>query len=417
MRKILNFGSLIVLCFSLQAQRTKFDIPAVEIPDYRFMDYSHNTIQVPGKDSTRLNLFFQKLDTLIEAGEGRINIVHIGGSHVQADMFSHRVRQNLDRVNGDFQTPRGLIFPFSVAKTNNPSNYRVTYSGVWNNARNVQSNRKIPLGLSGIAVYTKDPSARINIFLNPEENRRWNFTRLRLLGYVEDGSDSVFPVIYHHKDTIKGYFDFDTKTYLFDLPEPTDSFSAGFIQTDIVPRSFSVHGFIPEKEAPGVVYHAIGVNGASVPSYLESEYFEQELHLLKPDLMIFAIGINDAASRDFTAESFYSNYNSLIEKINRVNPNCAYIFITNNDSFRRISRNNYRVNPNGTVARKVFYRLAEEHQGGVWDFFSLMGGLSSMQRWQTAGLARADKVHFTKDGYLLIGDLFYNALVDYYKSK
>jgi hypothetical protein len=42
-----------------------------------------------------------------------------------------------------------------------------------------------------------------------------------------------------------------------------------------------------------------------------------------------------------------------------------------------------------------------------------MGGLSSMQRWERAGLAKVDKVHFTNRGYSLIGDLFYNALVNY----
>jgi len=417
MRKISIFGIIIVLCLPLLAQRTKLDIPTVDIPKYRFMDYKQNTIQIPGKDSTRLNLFFQKIDTLIEAGEGRINILHIGGSHVQADMFSHRVRQNLDMVNGDFQTPRGLIFPFSVAKTNNPTNYKVTYSGKWNSVRNVQKNREIPLGVNGIAVYTQDPSVKINILLNTDETRRWEFTRLRLLGYAEDGSDGVIPVLYHQNDTIMGCFDLVTKTFLFDLPEAVDSFSMGFIQTEKVLRTFFVHGFIPEKETPGIVYHAIGVNGASVASYLESEYFEEELYLLKPDLMIFGIGINDATSRDFTEKSLYDNYNVLIEKIKCVNPDCAFIFITNNDSFRRISRNNYRVNPNGPIARKAFFRLAEEHQGGVWDFFSLMGGLSSMRQWQTAGLAKVDKVHFTKAGYELMGDMFYNALIDYYKTK
>ena len=365
----------------------------------------------------RLNRFYQKIDTLTEAGKGSINILHIGGSHVQADMFSHRVRQNLDMLNGDFQTPRGLIFPYTVAQTNNPSNYKVTYSGKWNNARNIQKNRTMPLGMSGIAVYTKDPSAKINIMLNTDEDRRWEFTRLRLLGYVENGSNDVTPVLYHNNEAIEGYFDFDTETYLFDLSEPSDSFSIGFVQKNKIATNFVVRGFIPEKETPGIVYHAIGVNGASVSSYLGCEFFEKELHLLHPDLVIFGIGINDAVPRNFSKEAFYQDYNALIEKIHRVNPDCAYIFITNNDSFRRISRNNYQVNTNGSLAREVFFRLAENHQGGVWDLFSLMGGLSSMQQWQTAGLARVDKVHFTKDGYLLIGDMLYNALIDYHHTK
>jgi lysophospholipase L1-like esterase len=419
MKKHAIIGLLLLgLCSPpLQAQRTREDVAVVTVPEYKFIHYDRNAIQIPGKDSTRLDRFFRKIDTLLQAGQGRINILHIGGSHVQADLFSHEVRRNLDILNGDFQTPRGLIFPFAVAKTNNPTNYKVSYSGRWGAVKNVQRNREIPLGMSGIAVYTNDPAAQINILLNPDENKRWELTQLRLLGHVEDGSDGVKPVLYYNNDTITGHLDLITKTWMFDLPQPDYEFSVGFLQTDSVPHTFVVNGFIPEKETPGIVYHAIGVNGASVPSFLKSEHFEEELRLLEPDLIIFAIGINDATSKSFTQEGFCRDYNALIEKIERVNPDCAYLFITNNDSFRRIARRKYRVNTNGPIARKAFYQLAEEHQGGIWDLFSLMGGLRSMQQWQSAGLAQRDKIHFTKEGYQLIGDLFYNAFINYYKQE
>jgi lysophospholipase L1-like esterase len=43
-----------------------------------------------------------------------------------------------------------------------------------------------------------------------------------------------------------------------------------------------------------------------------------------------------------------------------------------------------------------------------------MGGLNSMKQWESAGLANRDKIHFTESGYILIGDLLYNALLDRY---
>ena len=387
----------------------------VKLPEYSWIKYKSNQIQIPGKDSTKLNFFFQRLDSLLLFKTGRINIMHIGGSHVQADIFSNQVRRNLDRINGDLKPPRGYIFPFSVAKTNNPYNYTVQYKGVWNSARNVQKNRDIPLGVGGIAVYTDDPNAEITINLNPDEfDKRWNFDKLKLIGYAENSNPTVWPVLkYNDSIIVDAEHDPDSSVYLFSLPELADSFNISFIQEDTIPEIFVLNGFIPHKDEDGIVYHAIGVNGASVSSYLESEYFEEELHLIAPDLVIFAIGINDAASRDFTEKSFIENYNELIKTITRVSPDCAFLFITNNDSFRRIARNKYSVNRNGLIAQKAFFRLAEQHQGGVWDFFNIMGGLSSMQKWEKAGLAKVDKVHFTSKGYTLIGDLFYNALIDY----
>ena len=414
---LLTFTGLFFFAVSSFSQKTKEDIAEVYVPEYDLFNMQYSDISVPGEDSLRLNRFFQKVDTLVCLGEGRINVLHIGGSHVQADIFSNEVRRNLDAINADFQSPRGFIFPFSVARTNNPENYKVRYSGDWSSARNVQKNRQIPLGVGGIAVYTSDPSARINIDLNPDSMFRWEFDQLRLLGYVEDGSDAVKPVLYSNNDTIEGLWDYVSKTYLFHLPAPDYSFSVEFIQQDSIPHVFVVNGFIPERETPGIVYHAIGVNGASVPSYLGSEYFEEELQLIQPDLIIFAIGVNDATSKDFTVDGFCQNYDALIERIERVVPDCAYIFITNNDFYQRIAKRKYAVNTNGLVAKKAFYRLAETHQGGVWDLFSLMGGLRSMPKWQQEGLAKRDKIHFTRDGYVLIGDMFYNALIRYYKQN
>ena len=105
----------------------------------------------------------------------------------------------------------------------------------------------------------------------------------------------------------------------------------------------------------------------------------------------------------------------LVEQVRSVNPSCAFVFITNNDSFRRKGKGRKArrtVNPNGALARDVFYRLAAATDGAVWDQFEIMGGLKSMDRWHKAKLAQRDHVHFTPAGYALLGDLLYNALVE-----
>jgi len=44
----------------------------------------------------------------------------------------------------------------------------------------------------------------------------------------------------------------------------------------------------------------------------------------------------------------------------------------------------------------------------------LMGGYKSMLKWQKAGLANKDRVHFTNKGYVLLGDLMFEALMKSY---
>jgi lysophospholipase L1-like esterase len=413
MRRLTMAFILFSLVWNLSSQNFHVEIPAREE-----IDYHHNKLQIPGKDSSKINTFFQKFDSLYVFGTGKINILHIGGSHIQADFFSNQVRRNLDDINRGYKSSRGYIFPFNVAKTNNPVNYTVKYKGKWNTVRTVQRNREIPVGMGGIAVYTNDPEAEIMVNLNVDESdTRWNFTELQLLGYVDDDSDEVKPVLKYGDSTFEAIYDSITKTYRYSLPESADAFTICIRQDGTKPRTFYLHGFIPRNDEEGIVYHSIGLNGASVNSYLQCEYFEDELSLIHPDLVIFEIGVNDATGSGFSEESFTDHYNMLIEKIQRVSPECAFIFITNNDSYRRISRRKYAINKNGLVAQTAFFRLAAMHRGGVWDLFSVMGGLGSMQKWEKTGLARIDKVHFTREGYILLGNLFYNALMNYYLNN
>ena len=176
-------------------------------------------------------------------------------------------------------------------------------------------------------------------------------------------------------------------------------------------EQFTLTGLYLGNRRAGISYHSIGVNGAAVPDYLRCRDFVRDLRLLHPDLVIFGIGINDASGPNFDTAVFRQNYLQLIDSIRTVNPDCAFIFVTNNDSFRKVSRRKYNVNLNGPLAREVFYRLAEETGGAVWDQFEVMGGLKSMDLWRQAKLAQTDRVHFTANGYRLVGNLLADALL------
>ncbi len=391
---------------------------AQSITKYPFVDASKNIISVPNDKSERLSAFYDKFNALLRGSEEQVSILHIGGSHVQADMFSHQVRSRFDTLITDHHTSRGIIFPYETAKTNNPSNYKVTHKGEWTPSRNVRETRVAELGVTGIAVTTQDTSAEISVNLNPaDEKGRWKFTRLTVLGYGD--SPLVQPVLHVCDTTLTAQYDSVTLSYLFSLPSRAESFTLEVVQKDTIMHSFTVGGFIPENDEPGIVYHAIGVNGASVPSYLSCEHFEKQLALIHPDMIIFAIGINDAVPENFSDSVFIANYDSLISKIETVVPNCAYIFITNNDSFRKNGSGKkayYTVNKNGLKVQRDFYELARKHDGGVWDMFAIMGGLNSMRQWEVMGLAQKDKIHFTRKGYKLMGDMMYRAIIESYNE-
>ena len=382
-------------------------LKAQEEPYHNFIRYSLNNLHYDST-SPAMNRFFDRWERLVETRQGNISIVHIGGSHVQAGSLTNTVRCNLLADNPDLVGPRGMIFPYSAAaKCNNPADYRVHCPQRMILTRNVYKEHTYPLGLCGIAVTASDTVTEIAIQLN-EPSVDYATNRVVLLGHSDNG---VVPRLrLENRELYPSYIDNNTDRYVFNIGQATDSFCI------VLPcregDQFTVSGILLDNRQAGFSYHSIGVNGAAVPDYLRCRNFVRDLRLLHPDVVIFGIGINDAASADFDTAIFRQNYLQLVDSIRVVNPDCAFIFITNNDSYRKTGRRSYKVNPNGALARDVFYRLAADTDGAVWDQFEVMGGLKSMEKWQKAGLAQKDKVHFTLAGYQLVGTLFYQALDD-----
>jgi len=380
----------------------------VPVDKYSFINYNADTLYIT-KNRPFLPYFISKLDSLTTLNTGNINIVHIGGSHVQAGTFPNTVRQELWNVYPDLMTGRGMIFPYAAApKCNNPIDYRTRSVGKFGLVRNVHQEHAYPLGITGIAVYTLDSIAEIKI-IHRDSLTKFNTTKITLLGYSTEDSASV-PVLWI--DTISflsAKIIPEKRQFVYENIWATDSFTFSFVNKDTA--SFIITGMLLENENPGITYHSIGVNGASVDAFLRCAHFEEEIELLSPDMVIFGLGINDASGPNFDPAVFKENYLTLVQQFKEVNPNCFFVFITNNDSYKKVGKK-YHVNKNALEVRKIMYELADETGSAVFDQFEIMGGLHSMEKWRLAKLAQNDRVHFTKAGYELMGRLLFNAIIE-----
>jgi lysophospholipase L1-like esterase len=306
---------------------------------------------------------------------------------------------------------RGFIFPFSMAKTNNPYWYHPQFDGKWTAVKNTVRADSSALGLAGYSVTTRDTLSTLKISFRGDAYPGYTFTRVKVLhdmdsSYaVEAWSPVAGLAIDKHTDVDGGYTEFTYSAH-------TDTLFLRFIRTDSTQRKFTLYGISLETDDPGIVYHAIGVNGASTSSYLRCQRFVPDLALLKPDLVVFSIGINDAHAADFSAARYKSNYAELIQRVRQAAPDAAILFTTNTDSY--IKRRT--VNPNGAAVREVMLQLGSEQGCAVWDCMAVMGGPGSIAQWQKAGLAQADRIHLTRQGYVALGGLLYAALMENYAA-
>ncbi len=335
---------------------------------------------------------FNKLDNLIFKGLGEVNIVHIGGSHVQAGMLTDAIRFKLQSMSPGLEGERGFFFPFSLAHTNNPSTYKVIAypsSANWIGQRCSVPRHTGPWGMSGIRAWTRDSNSRVKIYSRDEP---FNYKKIRIFATPSDSSMHV--QFLNNPDSSWYNKDLDAFEALYLRPQDTVRF--GLISRTSQQKYFSLEGVQVLRGTPGLRYHALGANGAATHSYLKCDRFGKQLNAIYPDLVLFGLGINDAYKSigRFDSISYENNYDSLVQAIKLVNPNCAFIFLTNNDSFYK-----GKFNPHGETVRRAMYRLAKKYKSSVHDFYNLMGGRNSVPFWIRKGWAKDDGIHMTRIGY------------------
>jgi lysophospholipase L1-like esterase len=395
------FSALFFLSISLYGQNVDRDL----LRKYPFLKLEDNRLEFKG-DSAAFMRFYQKLDTLIFTGKGQVNIVHFGGSHVQAGTLSDRMRQNWLQLSPGLKHSRGFFFPYRLAHTNNPKNYSISYDGFWEGCRCAVPSAQCQWGVSGINASTVDTNAAFSITAYDGDTSAYEFTRVRLFYIFSDSSlvpepDMPQEVINVSIDSVSNYVEYT-------FAEPCTTFTCAIQQRDSLQTGFTLQGIQYVSNEPGLTYHSIGVNGAATYSFLRCANFTNQLQSLQPDLVIFGLGINDAyrPENQFSQATYEANYDSLVWKIHEVNPDAVFIFMTNNDSYykRRYS------NPNIVKVQKAMESLSAKYQSACWDLFEIMGGFNSIRVWERYGLAKRDKIHFTPAGYALNADLLFEAI-------
>ena len=373
------------------------------IPPLPFARVEKNALQFPGGESPDFDTFLRKLDTLVMTGRGDVRIVHIGGSHVQGGMWTNTLRKDLLTLSYGIDGGRGLVFPYAAAGTNTPLGYQTSYTGTWTSSRCLKP--ETVMGLTGMTVSTADTAATVSLDLLPAERKMWDIRHMvrsvDVLGYGD-----LEPVILMDRDTVRGRQ--EEERWHFELPHYVDYIHLGFTG---FPGQYTLKGLYLDNPASGLTVSEAGVNGASTSSFLHCDDFTRDLKLTAPDLVIFSIGINDLQGSDFDVRRFISNYGKLIQLVRHANPHCAFLFTSCNDSWK-----NGRSNPFGERAQQAFLEISAGYDGAFWDLYDIMGGAGSMDDWVNAGYARSDHIHFTPEGYTILGNLLFNALMDTYAA-
>lgn len=181
-----------------------------------------------------------------------------------------------------------------------------------------------------------------------------------------------------------------------------------------IPVTYQTSGIARETGSNGVVYHILGVNGATCQSFSTPEHIRQiaDLH---PDLVILSFGTNEAHGRRYNASEHTAAMNYLIEELKASCPDVAFLMTTPPGAYVRNGRRGKIINPRTPLVVENELKFAREHGIAIWDMYDIVGGKQrACLNWNAAKMYQRDKIHFTHEGYTLQGLLLHEAFIKAY---
>ncbi|MCB5229732.1 MAG: GDSL-type esterase/lipase family protein [Candidatus Cloacimonetes bacterium] len=185
----------------------------------------------------------------------------------------------------------------------------------------------------------------------------------------------------------------------------------GYVSTTV--RGSLLKFFQPDTPVSNALiqYHYTGINGASYTNLQSNAAIFEKIETLQPDLLIISLGTNDAQGR-YNAANFRKAMNGFMAKVFEKQPNPTVIFGLPADCAKNGTHN---TNVEKVAAEIMAY--ASERGFAWWNLYEVMGGSRSIFKWKQKDLASRDLIHFSPQGYMLQGYLFYHAMIHGYKAQ
>jgi LysM repeat protein len=374
------------------------------------IEFAHNLIDV-----------HSKLYHLEHGTDSNFVVVHIGDSHIQLDHFTGAIRANMHKVFGD--CGEGVLFPYSACKSFGPRNLESKAVGKW--ICNTVCNNTLcdELGVTGYTLRTTDPSATLSFkYLTPGMMLDTPIVEPKSIRTVTVWhGNGDFPLAVDCKDcgAMKLWTDPKPAANGLRTTKITNYIAGQELKLKLKPGAdstgqFRFHGIsFDVPQSPGIQYHHCGVVGAQFPYFVKNAKLAiAQLVALKPDLIVFSYGSNESYMPNFDAVQYAAGIESVMKTLRQEIKGLNFVFTTTPDT-----RAGNKTPPHTKAINQNLRKLAERAGAALWDLNAIMGGDNSVRYWVAHQLARTDKLHFTRAGYKLMGDLFALAFLESYNRQ
>jgi lysophospholipase L1-like esterase len=177
-------------------------------------------------------------------------------------------------------------------------------------------------------------------------------------------------------------------------------------------------GVVMERDVPGVVLDAIGIQGARI-RFLDKEddaHWAEQLRWRNPNLLIYEFGANESGDNfAYPMDEYQKTMKEVLRQGKAAVPNAGCLVVGAMDRAEKkgTTLSTMPVIP-AIVAEQR--KAAAEVGCAFFDTFKAMGGPGSMAAWVDRGLGQADLTHPTGVGSEVLGNWIFRALMQGYDA-
>lgn len=360
--------------------------------------------------SGSLDRFFEAVLALEQGkAERPVRIVHYGDSPTTADLITADVRALLQTRFGD--AGHGFVLIDKPWAWYGHRGVRIEATG-WQIDPATQGSKDGLFGLGGVS-FRGSPGAVSSLILKDPGHQRVEVAYLEQPGggtlAVEAGGEPLGSVATEGPEAKPAF-------HSFALPAGTRK-----ITLRVTSGSVRVFGASFLKDAPGIIYDSLGLNGAyvRVPAKLfNADHWAEQLRHYRPDLVVVNYGTNESVYPQFVDFAYSKEMKEVVRRIRAGIPDAPILVMSPMDRGERDSGGQIGTVP--VMARLVDLerQVAGETNCAFFNTFAAMGGAGTMGRWYAAEprLVGADFIHPMPAGARIVGGLLYEGLLDGYNQ-
>lgn len=180
-----------------------------------------------------------------------------------------------------------------------------------------------------------------------------------------------------------------------------------------------VFGAALDAPAVGVVYDAIGRNGARAANMLDwqESHFAEQLAHRAPKLVILSFGTNEAGDEP-NDDSYTQKLTTLLGRVAHAAPGASCLLVGPPDRAIQ-TEHGWETMPRVPELIALQRKVADAAGCAFYDQLRAMGGPGTVARWadETPPRAQKDRVHLSRDGYVELGTRFAKDLLDAYEES